>query len=115
MISQRHPYQIHLCIAIVKYRTKLKIPRKGVCTSFLMGFRSGKVLRFWPLIILAEPRPIHLGDKMRIGLREGLIVLPKDNNTPVICVGPGTGVAPMRAVIEDRIQEGSSRESYSIS
>ena len=31
---QLHPREIHLCV-IVRYRTKLKIPRKGVCTSYL--------------------------------------------------------------------------------
>ncbi|KAF9007017.1 hypothetical protein BDQ17DRAFT_1324286 [Cyathus striatus] len=71
---------------IVKYRTKLKIPRKGVCTSYLSALRPG--------------------DKLRIGILEGLIKLPS-KETPVLCVGPGTGVAPMRAVIEERISEGS--------
>jgi len=46
------------------------------------------------------------GDTLRIGLRKGFISLPTDPNTPVVCVGPGTGIAPMRAVIEQRIHEG---------
>lgn len=33
--------------------------------------------------------------------------LPEDTATPVICVGPGTGVAPMRALIGDRISDGA--------
>jgi len=84
---KRHPHQIHLCVAIVKYRTQLKIPRKGVCTTFLAA--------------------LHPGDSLRIGIHKGLITLPKDPTVPIICVGPGTGVAPMRAVIEDRINNGS--------
>ncbi|KAG2095664.1 uncharacterized protein F5147DRAFT_818907, partial [Suillus discolor] len=83
---QLHPREIHLCVAIVCYRTKLKIHRKGVCTSYLSGLK--------------------LGDTLRIGLRKGFISLPTDPNTPVVCVGPGTGIAPMRAVIEQRIHEG---------
>ncbi|KIJ64288.1 hypothetical protein HYDPIDRAFT_133001 [Hydnomerulius pinastri MD-312] len=86
--SKRHPREIHLCIAIVKYRTKLKIPRKGVCTSFLAALQPG--------------------DKLRITIKTGLISLPDDPSTPVVCVGPGTGVAPMRAVIEERIHAGSN-------
>ncbi|KAG1797022.1 riboflavin synthase domain-like protein [Suillus plorans] len=81
-----HPREIHLCVAIVRYRTKLKIHRKGVCTSYLSGLK--------------------LGDTLRIGLRKGFISLPTDPNTPVVCVGPGTGIAPMRAVIEQRIHKG---------
>jgi hypothetical protein len=38
---QVHPREIHLCVAIVRYRTKLKIHRKGTCTSYLSGLKSG--------------------------------------------------------------------------
>ncbi|KAG1805733.1 hypothetical protein EV424DRAFT_1330101, partial [Suillus variegatus] len=71
-----HPREIHLCVAIVRYRTKLKIHRKGVCTSYLSGRSAWHTLR--------------------IGLRKGFISLPMDPNTPVVWVGPGTGIAPMR-------------------
>ncbi|KAF8441065.1 riboflavin synthase domain-like protein [Boletus edulis BED1] len=84
---KKHPHEIHLCVAIVNYRTKLRIPRKGVCTTFLAALQPG--------------------DKLRITIQKGLISLPNDPQTPLICIGPGTGVAPMRAVIEDRILAGS--------
>lgn len=32
-------------------------------------------------------------------------------HTPVICIGPGTGVAPMKAIIEERVHAGSSGAS----
>jgi hypothetical protein len=39
---QLHPREIHLCDAIVRYRTKLKILRKGVyTTSYLSGLQLG--------------------------------------------------------------------------
>ncbi|EGO02944.1 hypothetical protein SERLA73DRAFT_102999 [Serpula lacrymans var. lacrymans S7.3] len=85
---QQHPREIHLCAAIVRYRTKLKIPRKGVCSTFLAALRPG--------------------DTLCIGIEKGFISLPQDVSTPMICVGPGTGVAPMRAVIEERIHTGST-------
>ncbi|KAJ7220021.1 hypothetical protein GGX14DRAFT_432806 [Mycena pura] len=80
------PRQIHLCVAIVKYRTTLKVPRRGVCTTYLASIRKG--------------------DKVRIALQQGLIKPTPVNNTPVICVGPGTGVAPMRALIQERLHIG---------
>ncbi|KAF4588599.1 NAPDH-dependent diflavin reductase [Pleurotus pulmonarius] len=83
----RHPRQVHLCVAIVDYRTKLKVPRRGVCTSYLSGLAVA-------------------GDRLSIGIQKGLLKLSKDPSTPIICVGPGTGIAPMRAVIEDRIHHG---------
>lgn len=79
---------------MVKYRTKLKIPRKGVCTSYLSTLK--------------------VGDVLRIGLRKGLLRLPHNAETPIICVGPGTGVAPMRAVIEQRLADGAKCQSCRI-
>jgi sulfite reductase alpha subunit-like flavoprotein len=37
-----HPNEIHLCVAIVKYKTNLKRPRYGVCTRWLAGLEAGK-------------------------------------------------------------------------
>ncbi|KAH9925657.1 riboflavin synthase domain-like protein [Epithele typhae] len=70
---QAHPRNIHLCIAIVTYRTMLKIPRSGTCTTWLAGLAPGT-----------------------------------SSATPVICIGPGTGVAPMRAVIQERVHLSTS-------
>ncbi|KIK11297.1 hypothetical protein PISMIDRAFT_122941 [Pisolithus microcarpus 441] len=83
-----HPREIHLCVAIVKYRTKLKMPRKGICTSYLANLRPD--------------------DRLQIRVEKGIIKLPDNPHIPVICVGPGTGIAPMRAAIEDRIDAGSN-------
>lgn len=84
--EQTHPKSIHLCIAIVQYRTMLKIPRRGVCTSWLSRLK--------------------VGDQLLIGVQKGFITLPTEQSIPVICIGPGTGVAPMRAVIQERIHDG---------
>ncbi|RDX49050.1 riboflavin synthase domain-like protein [Lentinus brumalis] len=85
--NKAHPRSVQLCIAIVQYRTFLKIPRRGVCTTWL-----------------ADLQPGH---QLRIGFQKGFITLPSPS-TPVICIGPGTGVAPMRAVIQDRTHDGVS-------
>ena len=53
------------------------------------------------------------GDTLRIGLQKGLLSLPSGTDTPVICVGPGTGVAPMRALLEKRIHVGATSMSRS--
>ncbi|KIL59244.1 hypothetical protein M378DRAFT_188018 [Amanita muscaria Koide BX008] len=83
-----HPGQIQLCIAIVKYRTQLRLPRRGVCTTYI-----------------SELKP---GDKLFVGIQKGFFQLPTQKDTPIICVGPGTGVAPIRSLIEQRIHDGST-------
>ncbi|KAJ3811563.1 riboflavin synthase domain-like protein [Lentinula aff. lateritia] len=82
---KKNPHSIHICVAMVKYKTKLKIPRRGVCSTYLSRLRPGHQLRIRTL--------------------KGFMRLPADSDIPIICVGPGTGVAPMRAVIEERIQQ----------
>lgn len=49
-----------------------------------------------------------LGSTIEIEFKKGLIRLPRNPETPLICIGPGTGVAPMRSVIEDRLHGGSN-------
>ncbi|CAE6428908.1 unnamed protein product [Rhizoctonia solani] len=83
-----HPSEVHLCVAIVNYRTKLRVPRKGVCTSWLARLEPGTVLR--------------------VGLKRGTMHLTRDQQKPIILVGPGTGVAPMRAMIEERVVQGAT-------
>jgi hypothetical protein len=43
--KKRHPHEIHLCVAVVRYRTKLKIGRKGVATSYLTSLADGRPTR----------------------------------------------------------------------
>ncbi|KAJ3970084.1 flavoprotein-like protein [Lentinula raphanica] len=63
--------------------TKLKEPRRGVCSTYLAQLRAG--------------------EQFRMKITKGFIQLPV-NDVPIICVGPSTGIAPMRTVIKERIQ-----------
>jgi sulfite reductase alpha subunit-like flavoprotein len=40
-LIQVHPNEIHLCVAIVKYKTNLKRPRWGVCSRWLAALQEG--------------------------------------------------------------------------
>ncbi|KAG8937763.1 NAPDH-dependent diflavin reductase, partial [Tulasnella sp. 419] len=81
------PEGIQLCVAIVRYKSILKVPRKGLCTSWLAR--------------------MSIGTRLTIRLESGTMVLPSDLSRPIILIGPGTGVAPMRAIIQDRNHKGA--------
>ncbi|CRG87115.1 putative NADPH reductase tah18 [Talaromyces islandicus] len=75
--------KFELLIAIVKYRTVIKKIRQGVCTRYLSALEPGSTLK------------VHL---QRGGLNPTLEQL----TGPSVLVGPGTGVAPLRAMIWEK-------------
>lgn len=77
-----HPGEVHLCVGIVRYHTYGR-QRGGVCSTFLADRSHG----------LQPGVYVHTNPAFR---------LPTDGNVPVIMVGPGTGIAPFRAFLEDR-------------
>jgi sulfite reductase (NADPH) flavoprotein alpha-component len=78
-----HPGEVHLCVGIVRYQTFGR-SRGGICSTFLADRIKSDV----------QPRVfVHQNNAFR---------LPSDKNTDVIMVGPGTGIAPFRAFLEER-------------
>lgn len=78
-----HPDQVHLTVAKVEYETKGR-HRKGVASNFLCD-------RMKP------------GDTVRVFMQISKhFRLPTDLETDVIMVGPGTGIAPFRAFLQER-------------
>ena len=72
-----------LLVAIVKYKTVIKKIREGVCTRYLAT--------------------LSVGTEIRVGLQKGgLVVNESEAYRPVVMIGPGTGVAPMRSLIKER-------------
>ncbi len=86
-----HPEQVHLTVAIVRYNSHGR-EREGVCSSYLAD-RVGQSI----------PCYFHSNKNFK---------LPEDSNTPVIMVGPGTGIAPFRAFIEERKATGTSGKNW---
>ncbi|KAF2996025.1 NAPDH-dependent diflavin reductase [Curvularia kusanoi] len=83
--SEGRSTRVELLIAIVKYKTIIKRIRQGVATRYIASFAPGQ--------------------KITVTLsRGGLGVTQKELDRPVVMIGPGTGVAPMRALIQQRIQ-----------
>lgn len=88
-----HPGQVHLTINVVRYQS-LARNRKGVCSSYLADRveRDRRVLIF-----------LQCNKKFRP---------PPDSSTPMIMVGPGTGIAPFRAFLQERRAQAASGKNW---
>jgi len=88
-----HPDEVHLTVAAVRYETNGR-KRKGVASTYLAD--------------AAKP-----GSNVSIFVQPNKnFRLPADGHTPVIMVGPGTGVAPFRSFIEHRGALGSTGKNW---
>ena len=88
-----HPKEVHLMVASVRYESHGR-KREGVAT-------------------------IYLADRVEVGSEVPMFVhvakgfrLPEDPSTPIIMIGPGTGLAPFRAYLEERKARGASGKNW---
>lgn len=89
----QHPNEIHLTVAIVRYETNGR-DRVGVASSFLAD-----------RVTVGEPEvPVYV--------QSSHFRLPEDPATDIIMVGPGTGVAPFRAFIQERAASEAEGRSW---
>ena len=77
-----HPGEIHLSVGVVRKVTRYGRVRHGLCSSYIAALRPGE------------------GVVVRV--KKGQLRLPPSPDTPVIMVGPGTGIAPFRAFVQER-------------
>jgi sulfite reductase (NADPH) flavoprotein alpha-component len=88
-----HNEAVNLTVSVVRYAAHGR-ERKGVCSSYLADrLAEGQVAE-----IYVTPN--------------NHFKLPDDPSTPIIMVGPGTGIAPFRAFIEERVAIGAKGPSW---
>ncbi|HEY0228270.1 MAG TPA: flavodoxin domain-containing protein, partial [Mycobacterium sp.] len=76
------PREVHLTVSPVRFNFQ-GVPRRGVCSTYL-----------------ADRSP---GDRVAVYLQPSSNFRPpSDSQTPMIMVGPGTGIAPFRGFLQDR-------------
>jgi sulfite reductase (NADPH) flavoprotein alpha-component len=88
-----HPGEVHLTVAAVRYDAHGR-KRKGVCSTYLADL-------------------VKTGDFTSIFVQPNKnFRLPASGETPVIMVGPGTGVAPFRSFVEHRAALGHPGKNW---
>ena len=89
-----HPNEVHLTIGVVRYKGKTGRHSKGVASCYLSErVRPGQKARVF----------IHAAHKFHV---------PLDHSSPLIMVGPGTGIAPFRAFLEERTAVGATGKNW---
>jgi sulfite reductase (NADPH) flavoprotein alpha-component len=88
-----HPREVHLTVSAVRYESHGRA-RKGVASTFLAD-----------RAIAADATRIFVQSSH--GFK-----LPKSGDTPIIMVGPGTGIAPFRAFLEERQITGAKGKNW---
>ncbi len=88
-----YPTEIHLTVAVVRYETNHR-DRVGVCSTFLAD----------RAVVGSTPTPVfvshsHFGP-------------PEDHAKDAIMVGPGTGIAPFRAFVQERAAAGATGRNW---
>lgn len=77
--------KLDLLVAVVEYKTMLATPRKGLCSNWL--------------------KRLQCGDEIQAVIKSGTFNLPNDDNflTPIVMIGPGTGLAPFRSLLLQKL------------
>lgn len=90
-----HPGEVHLTVGVVRYDAHGR-KRKGVCSTYL-------------------------ADRIEEGGKADVFVtpnkhfkVPANNDLPMIMIGPGTGIAPFRAFVEERKEIGAKGKNWLI-
>jgi NADPH-dependent sulfite reductase flavoprotein alpha-component len=86
------PDEVHLTVSTVRYE-HAGTPRYGVCSTFLADRGHGRDIEVF------VQRSAHFRP-------------PADPDTPMVMIGPGTGIAPFRAFLQERRQLGHTGRNW---
>jgi sulfite reductase (NADPH) flavoprotein alpha-component len=87
-----YPDQVHLIVDVVRYESHGRL-RKGVASSFLAERADSAPVPVYPSLA----KHFHL---------------PENTDIPIIMVGPGTGIAPFRAYLQERQALGAKGKNW---
>lgn len=81
--SNVHPESVHITVSVTDFKLPSGRRFRGLTSSYLQSLAAGR-------------------SSCRVFVRASTFKLPKQITTPITMIGPGTGIAPMRALLQDR-------------
>lgn len=88
-----YPQEVHLTVARATYKKSDGSVGYGICSNFLAHKKPGDRLEFYIQ-------------------RNQRFCLPESDDTDIIMIGPGTGIAPFRAFMQERAERGASGRNW---
>lgn len=79
-------FRVDILAALVEYKTIIRKPRQGLCSRYLKHLPTGAMLR--------------VGLKLSSG--QSLVPDKSAASRPMVAIATGTGIAPIRAIIQER-------------
>jgi len=92
--QKTHDREVHLTVAMLEYQHG-EFEKKGVCTHYLCNLTQADAAKV-PIYVHK-----HRG-----------FTLPENGDTPIIMIGPGTGIAPFRGFMQERIATGAKGSNW---
>jgi sulfite reductase (NADPH) flavoprotein alpha-component len=92
-----YPGEVHLTLSVVRYELDHE-PRQRGYEGLASGFFADRLRRGARVPVYLQPAHAFS--------------LPADPATPIIMVGPGTGIAPFRAFLQERAAAGAAGRSW---
>lgn len=92
-----HPNEVHLIVGVVKYQTRMKKTRIGLCSNYLASLTP----------VESGAATIDEKNSIKFFIKRTDFKLPQNDSTPVLMIGPGLGIAPFRSFIEERAARAS--------
>ena len=84
---------VHITVALAKHKNEDGSTGFGICSKYLSELKNDDEVKFY----------IHRNDNFK---------LPENPDTPVIMVGPGTGIAPFRSFLQEREAQDASGKNW---
>lgn len=100
--SSISPTRAHITVAVLQQEKQQGYIYNGICSTFLSKLKPPSDMDGTDEPCTTYSTSNTVANRCRVFVRESTFRLPTDSAVPILMIGPGTGVAPMRALLQER-------------